>query len=168
MGFTAGLGAASADAIYGMVAAFGLTTISNFLFAQQIWFRWIGGLFLIYLGLKILLFSRRSLEISTHRENYLGGYLSTFLLTLTNPMTILMFAAVFSGFGFVSANPKYTAGILWVVGVFSGSSVWWLILSSVTGILRRRMNPQSLRGINYASGGAIIGFGVYAFFSTMA
>jgi len=98
-GFVSGLGAASADAIYGSIAAFGLTLISNFLITQQVWLRLIGGLFLCCLGLKTLLAKPAEQAATAKGNGLIGAYVSTFFLTLTNPMTIISFAAIFAGLG---------------------------------------------------------------------
>ncbi len=98
-GIVSGLGAATADAVYGCVAVLGLTFISNGLINQQVWLRLIGGLFLCYLGIKTF-FAKPAKRTALAGGNSLAGaYTSTFFLTLTNPMTILFFAAVIAGFG---------------------------------------------------------------------
>jgi threonine/homoserine/homoserine lactone efflux protein len=156
------LGAATADAFYGSIAAFGLTFISNFLLQQQIWLRLVGGAFLCYLGIKTFL-SQPSNTISQANQNsLLGVYGSTFILTLTNPLTILSFAAIFAGFGLANAGGGYTTAVLTVLGVFLGSSCWWLILSVVTSLLRNKVSPTGLRWVNRISGLIILGFGIAA------
>jgi threonine/homoserine/homoserine lactone efflux protein len=162
VGFLSGLGAATADAFYGSIAAFGLTFISNFLLQQQIWLRLVGGAFLCYLGIKTFL-SQPSNTISQANQNsLLGVYGSTFILTLTNPLTILSFAAIFAGFGLANAGGGYTTAVLTVLGVFLGSSCWWLILSVVTSLLRNKVSPTGLRWVNRISGLIILGFGIAA------
>ena len=160
-GLATGLGAASADAVYGFVAAFGLTFISSFLVAQQTWFRLIGGGFLIYLGIRAYFSTTGNATISTSNQNHAGAYGTTFLLTLSNPMTILSFAAIFSGFGLVDASIHYGSAALMVMGVFLGSASWWLLLSSGTNLLRSRLNER-LSWINKLSGIVIAAFGVVA------
>jgi threonine/homoserine/homoserine lactone efflux protein len=128
-GLVSGLGAATADAIYGCIAGFGLTFISTLLISQQVWFRVIGGFFLCYLGLKTF-FSRPAEQKASAKGNGLiSAYASTFFLTLTNPMTILSFAAIFAGLGVASAGGNYVSAGVLVLGVFSGSALWWLLLS---------------------------------------
>jgi threonine/homoserine/homoserine lactone efflux protein len=166
-GLVTGLGAATADAIYGFIAAFGLTFISNFLVEQSIWFRLIGGLFLCYLGIKAFLSEPQNQVISVTNRNTLSSYGTTFFLTLTNPMTILFFAGVFAGLGMVSESIQYTSAGLMVIGVFIGSGAWWLILSGTTSILRNKMNARKLSWINKISGFVILAFGVGAVFSTL-
>jgi threonine/homoserine/homoserine lactone efflux protein len=90
----------------------------------------------------------------------MGAYASTFFLTLTNPMTILAFAAIFAGVGVASEGKGYfSAGIL-VLGVFLGSALWWVILSSGVGLFRKRFDLRALRWVNRVSGILILGFGV--------
>jgi threonine/homoserine/homoserine lactone efflux protein len=166
-GLVSGLGAATADAIYGCIAGFGLTFVSTFLVSQQVWLRLFGGLFLCYLGLKTL-FARPAEQASGAKENgLLGAYASTFFLTLTNPMTIISFAAIFAGLGLASTSGSYgSAGIL-VLGVFSGSALWWLILSGSVGIFREKFNFYGLQWVNRISSAIIIGFGLFALLSTL-
>jgi threonine/homoserine/homoserine lactone efflux protein len=166
-GLVSGLGAATADAIYGCIAGFGLAFISNFLVSQQVWLRLIGGVFLCYLGLKTLLAKPAEQASLGSGNGLLGAYASTFLLTLTNPMTIISFAAIFAGLGLAGASGNYgSAGIL-VLGVFTGSTLWWLILSGGVGLFRARFNPASLRWVNRISGVIILGFGLFALLGTL-
>lgn len=95
----------------------------------------------------------------------MGAYASTFFLTLTNPMTILSFAAIFAGLGLASTGRNYASAGVLVLGVFAGSALWWLILSGGVGMLRQRLHPRGLRGINRISGTIITGFGLFALLS---
>jgi threonine/homoserine/homoserine lactone efflux protein len=161
-GLLSGLGAASADAIYGAVAGFGLTFVSNFLVGQQTWLRLLGGLFLCYLGVKTFL-SKPAEQAATTKGNSLAGmYASTFLLTLTNPMTIISFAAIFAGLGLANSSQDYTSAALTVSGVFLGSASWWLILSGLVNLFRAKFQAGGLRWVNWISGVVITGFGLFA------
>jgi len=161
-GLVSGLGAATADAVYGCIAGFGLTFISDFLVNQQVWFRLIGGMFLCYLGLRTFFTKTGQHAASGKRSGLVGAYVSTLFLTLTNPMTIISFAAVFAGLGLVSTGGDYlSAGVL-VSGVFIGSALWWLLLSGGVGVLRARFNPQGLQVVNRISGTIITAFGLLA------
>ncbi len=173
-GLLSGLGAATADGTYGLIAGFGLTFISNFLIGQQLWIRLIGGVFLLYLGLRTILSkpAQREQEQATtiKGENLLAAYVSTLFLTLTNPLTILSFAAIFAGIGAGGANRIYISGsyisaAVLVLGVFLGSALWWVILSTGVSILRTKLNRQALRWVNRISGAIIITFGVLALLS---
>ena len=166
-GMVTGLGAATADAIYGFIAAFGLTFISNFLVEQSFWFRLIGGFFLCYLGIKAFLSKPQDPALSLGNRTILSAYGTTFFLTLTNPMTILFFAGVFAGLGLVSESIQYSSAGLMVIGVFLGSGTWWLILSGATSIFRRKINDLKLAWINKISGFVILAFGVAALISTV-
>jgi len=167
-GLVSGLGAATADAIYGSIAAFGLTWVSSFLINQQIWLRVVGGLFLCYLGIRTFFaLPVEDLEEATQGKGLLGDYRSTFILTLTNPLTILSFAAIFAGLGLADADPGRFAAVAMVVGVFLGSAAWWLLLSGGTNLFRRRFNTTALRWVNRGSGVIITAFGAAALLSLL-
>jgi len=161
IGFATGLGAATADAAYGGVAAFGLTAISDFLLGQKFWLALIGGIFLLYLGVQTFISKPAEQPANVQGRGLAGAYVSTFILTLTNPMTILSFVAVFAGIGFGTIGNYVDATIL-VLGVFLGSAAWWLILSSGVGLLRSRVNDTWMRAVNRLSGAIIFAFGIYA------
>ncbi len=163
-GLLSGLGAATADAIYGCIAGFGLAFISNFLINQQTWIRLIGGLFLCYLGIKTLIAKPAEKPAEIKNKGLMGAYASTFFLTLTNPMTILSFVAIFAGLGLAGSTNYASAGIL-VLGVFLGSAAWWLLLSGVVGIFREKFKPSAMLWINRISGVIILGFGLFAIIS---
>lgn len=164
-GLVSGLGAATADALYGCIAGFGLTLISNFLVSQQLWLRLVGGLFLCYLGIKTLLSKPAEHAAVAKGSGLLGAYASTFFLTVTNPMTIISFAAIFAGLGLASTSGSYlSAGVL-VAGVFLGSALWWLLLSGGVGLLRDKFNTAGLLWVNRISGLIITGFGLLALVS---
>ncbi len=161
-GLASGFGAATADALYGSVAGFGLTFIPGILIREQFWLRLIGGVFLCYLGTKTFLSKPAYQTAPVGGFSLAGKYGSTFFLTLTNPLTILSFAAVFAGLGVVNANGSYlSAGIL-VCGVFIGSALWWFILSKGVALWRERFNPKGLLWVNRVSSLIIMGFGLLA------
>jgi threonine/homoserine/homoserine lactone efflux protein len=167
-GLISGLGAATADAIYGCIAAFGLTFITDVLVQQQAWLRLVGGMFLIALGVKTILSKPSEKAQLEKRTGLLGAYGSTFFLTLTNPVTILSFAAIFAGIGLGSAVTDYGSAALLVFAVFMGSALWWLILSGIVSLLRKRVTPRALGWINRVSGAIITGFGVFILISLFA
>ncbi len=166
-GLISGLGAATADAIYGVIAAFGLTFISGFLVGQQMGLRLVGGAFLCYLGIRTLL-ARPTEQVSALKgKGMIGTYASTLALTLTNPMTILSFVAIFAGLGLSSANGSYASAGILVLGVFTGSVSWWLLLSSGVSLFRERFTSIGLRWVDRISGSIILAFGVLAFLSAI-
>lgn len=161
-GFVSGLGAATADLIFGTVAVLGLTALADALAGVSLWTRLLGGLFLCYLGLRTLRERPAERPAAVSGRGLAGAYVSTLFLTLTNPATILSFAAVFAGLGVASLANGYGEGMLLVAGVFAGSALWWFTLSGLTGMLRARMTPRALRWVNIAAGLIILGFGVAA------
>lgn len=162
-GLASGLGAATADAIYGMVGGFGLTFISSLLVSQRTWLNLAGGVFLCYLGVRTFLARPAGLAATARQQGgLLGAYVSTFLLTLTNPMTIMFFAAVFAGLGVANAPGAYLASGWLVLGVFLGSAVWWLILTSGVSLFLGRFGSNHWLWINRSSGLVLLGFGVMA------
>jgi threonine/homoserine/homoserine lactone efflux protein len=166
-GLVSGLGAATADAIYGCIAGFGVTFVSSFLVRHQMWLRLIGGAFLCYLGLKTLLVRPKEQAVVTKGRGLIGAYASTFFLTLTNPMTVISFAAIFAGLGLADAGGDYVSAGALVLGVFVGSALWWLILSGGVGIFRKRFSFHGLKWVNRISGVIITGFGLLALLSVL-
>jgi len=166
-GFVSGLGAATADAIYGCIAGFGLTFISDLLIGQQSWIRLIGGLFLCYLGVKTLLAQPSEEAASAQGRGLLGAYGSILFLTLTNPMTILSFVAIFAGLGIADTGGDYGAAMVLVLGVFTGSGLWWFLLSGIASVLRARFDARALRWVNRISGLIILAFGLVALASLL-
>jgi len=154
--------AATADALYGCVAGFGLTFISSLLIDQQMWLRLFGGLFLLYLGVKTLLSKPAEQAAKTAGKGLPGAYASTFLLTVTNPLTILSFAAIFAGLGLANTTGSYASALVLVLGVFLGSASWWLLLSGSVGLFRNRFNTQGMVWVNRISGVIITAFGMVA------
>ncbi len=175
-GLVSGLGIATADGFYGSVAGFGLTVVANFLVSQQVWIRLVGGIFLVYLGVRTML-SRppeRAAAIqmrASRTSGLLGAYSSTLLLTLTNPLTILSFAAIFAGLGVAAgggsegASKGALTAALVVLGVFCGSALWWCMLTWVISRVRGKFTPTWMLWLNRVSGCIIAIFGVVALVS---
>jgi threonine/homoserine/homoserine lactone efflux protein len=152
-GFLSGLGAASADTIFGIVAGFGLTVVSDALLDFQSWLRAAGGLFLVYIGLSALrkrIARRETPEKSA--ENLLSAYLSTFVLTITNPVTILAFLGIFAGVGFTGQEATLGRAAMLVAGVLLGSLIWWLGISLGAGLFRTSFGERHLTLLNRISG----------------
>lgn len=162
IGLVSGLGAATADAIYGAIAAFGLTLVTAFLVEQQFWLGLAGGLFLCYLGIRTLLAAPATNAANAEAKGVLGAYSSTLLLTLTNPITILAFVAIFAGAGLSNTGGDVWSAVLMVLGVFCGSAAWWLLLSGGVSLLRGVMTANVLRWVNRLAGAVIVAFGVLA------
>ena len=162
-GLVSGLGAATADTIYAFIAAFGLILVPESLAEHQIWFRCIGGVFLCGLGVRIFLKRLAKPAASDNYLSYARNYASTFLFALMNPMCILAFAMVFAGLGATSSN-KVSAALL-VTGVFTGSMVWWVVLSSTSGVFRKKLSDRNLVWLNRIMGTIITAFGLIILFN---
>ena len=170
VGAISGLGAATADLVYGILTGFGLTLVSSLLIGQQFWFRLVGGIFLIYLGATTF-FARpaeQAAQVSSKPGQLTGAYVSTFFLTLSNPMTILSFAAVFAGMGLGATHGSYLDAGLLVGGVFLGSAAWWLLLSGGVSLLRSRINGPVLVWVNRIAGMVLALFGLLALSGLMS
>jgi threonine/homoserine/homoserine lactone efflux protein len=163
IGLMTGLGAAFADGSYGLIAGFGLTALSTFLVEQQYWIRLLGGFFLLYLGVKLFFTPlQKSLEKNNDKSG-LHAFGTTYLLTLTNPATILSFIAIFAGLGLSATSTNLTRAIILVSGITLGSAAWWMLLSCVVAFfLHHRLSPAVMRGINKFSGMIILAFGFFA------
>lgn len=162
IGFVSGLGAAAADGVYGAIAAFGLTALSNALVAQALWIQLGGGVILVGLGVQAARSPPQPLASATETtRGTVAAFASVFVLTLANPMTILSFVAVFAGLGLVAAETTGAALVV-VAGVFLGSAAWWLALAVGVSLLRARIGPRALVAINRAAGAFIAGIGLWA------
>jgi len=157
-GFVTGLGAATADAFYGFVAAFGISFITTALVNNQQVLALFGGLFLLYLGAKTYASKPTGEAAETTSTGLMGNYLSTFLLTITNPLTIVYFTAMFAGIGIGSGGTA--SSLIFVSGVFSGSVLWWFVLVLGVSVLRNRFDARVVGFLNNGSGLAIMGFGL--------
>ncbi|HEX8731496.1 MAG TPA: LysE family transporter [Ktedonobacterales bacterium] len=167
MGFVTGLGAATADATYGAIAAFGVTAVSAALVGLRLWVHLLGALFLAWLGLRTLLARPAAKPAASTSPNanasLLSAWATTVALTLTNPATILSFAAIFAGLGLIGMG--YLAAGLTTLGVFLGSALWWLLLSGGVSLLRARFDARAMRAVNILSGLLLLGFAAFALLS---
>jgi threonine/homoserine/homoserine lactone efflux protein len=145
-----------------LVAAFGLTAVAGALASHSYLIKIIGGLFLCYLG--IAAFRSRPAAVAPKSGNgsLLLSFGTTFLLTIANPMTVLSFLAVFAGLDVASAKAGYGDSALLVAGVFTGSAVWWFLLSGAASLLRHRFTPAAMLWVNRSSGLLVFGFGIAA------
>jgi threonine/homoserine/homoserine lactone efflux protein len=165
-GLIIGLGAATADLLYGCVAAFGLTIISSTLESQRIWIRLVGGALLLFLGIRTFRAQPTDPKFRIHSSGMLASYLYTVFLTLTNPLTIFAFIAVFAALGLGSGLGYFSASAL-VAGVFIGSCLWFLLLSSGVTLFRKKLDLVGLRWVNRIAGILIIISGVIAMVSLL-
>jgi threonine/homoserine/homoserine lactone efflux protein len=162
-----GLGAATADLLYGCVAAFGLTVISDVIATERIWIRLVGGAFLLFLGVRTFRAPPADPKVPTRSTGMLRSYLYTVFLTLTNPTTVFAFIAAFAALGLGHDLSLFSASIL-VVGVFTGSGLWFLLLSSGVLYFRKRMDIEGLRWVNRIAGVLITISGVISIASLLS
>jgi threonine/homoserine/homoserine lactone efflux protein len=164
-GIVSGLGAATADAVYGFVAAFGLTFVSNFLVKEQIWLRLAGGIFLFYIGVKVFLFKLERQTATGDNTSYVRDYVSMLFLTLANPITFFAFAAIFASLGLVNMSEHHIIALLLVAGVFVGAGLWWLLLSGIAATFLGKLLYNRSTWLNKISGIVIIVFGLFVLLS---
>ena len=154
-GFLSGMGASTADVLYGFIAAFGLTFISDFLLSYQFWLRFAGGVILCIIGVKTFR-ERPDMQgfvlLAAKEKRHTGMYTSTFFLTLTNPMTIFSLAAVFAGVGIVGTRGNVLSAVVLILGVFLGSVLWWLFIVGALSVFKRRFKRHELQWINRIAG----------------
>jgi threonine/homoserine/homoserine lactone efflux protein len=164
VGLLTGVGVALADAVYGLIAAFGFAIVSDFLLLHRSLISMGGGLFLGWLGAKTLM-NYQAHPHAAHEKKGSGWWnalLSAFLLTLSNPMTIMAYVAIFSSTSIAAEGASHEAAFLMTLAIFSGSLAWWAILSSIVAATKHRLKQKHLSGINIASGLVLIGFGIFA------
>jgi putative LysE/RhtB family amino acid efflux pump len=161
-GAMTGAGIATADGLYAAVAAFGVAAVSQWLVAWQAPLRIVGGAALLWLGWRAFV-TPPAHDAARARDSAhaLTLYASAVGLTLTNPMTIMAFAAVFASAGLV-AQPGPTSAIVAMAGVASGSFAWWLALTTGTTLARHAAGDKMLLAVNRVSGAVIAAFGVAA------
>lgn len=154
-GLIIGLGAATADLLYSCIAAFGLTVVSDTLNSQRIWIRLVGGALLLFLGIRIFRAQPKNPKFNINGSGMLRSYLTTVLLTLTNPLTIFAFIAIFAALN-LSEGLSYLSASFLVLGVFIGSTSWFALLSSGVTLFRNKLDINGLRWVNKIAGVLII------------
>ena len=159
-GFVTGLGAAIADTLYGCIAAFGLGFLAAELINYQMPLRGFGGVVLCVIGLRALLNRRAPNPAAPKRDQLFRVFVSTFIITVTNPLTILSFVAIFAAIGIAEVREQMGWGIALVAGVFIGSAAWWVLLTSIAGIFHKRLDDTTAIWVGRFSGVVIVGFGL--------
>jgi threonine/homoserine/homoserine lactone efflux protein len=167
VGLISGLGVATADGFYAAVAAFGVGAVTSALVGERRWLAVIGGAVLVVLGIRTVLDRPKSGEAAPPSNvSGLGwAYLSTLGLTITNPATIIAFAALVAALG-LGVGGGYVRPSVFVVGVFAGSATWWCALAGLAAGLRTRVSPTVVRSLSAFSGLAIVALGMLAIVST--
>lgn len=167
-GFISGLGAAIADSFFALVAGLGLGFLASFFQEQRLWLMLIGGSILIFLGLK--LFLSNLVESVRHpkrnKSGLVGDFISVFFLTLSNPLTIIFFGAIFAGWNILESGTVWHA--LWaILGIFLGAMLWWGMLTTLVHAFRDKFSLRRLILLNKIAGLIIAGFGAFALLSPL-
>lgn len=154
-GFIAGMGAACADLFYATVAAFGLGFVINTIKTHEVILQIVGGIFLLIMGLNIY-FANPLKQIKARRrvtkKGLLGDFLSLFFLTVSNPVTVVVFMAVLQEHLYWEKRRPFSTEIMLLIGVLLGGSAWWYTLSTIVNVFRKKFKLRVLVTINRVSG----------------
>jgi len=164
-GFFSGLGVASADALAALLAALGISFVSDFFIDHQTLLRLVGGVFLCYLGWQIYGTKPKEQTAQGDVNGLLNAYATTFFLTLSNPVTILSFVAIYAGWHVPSMHGRYFAAALLALGVFIGSALWWIGLFVGMTAFRGKFTLRMVGWVHRVSGMVIVGFGLIVLLS---
>ena len=161
LGVAGGLGTALADGTYALLAAAGFAAFAGILDTISLPLQLAGGAFMLWLGVRSF---RPSVGVKAAKigaRDLIHTTVATFLLTITNPATILSFAAIFAGLGLAGEGDRAQA-VLLVAGVFLGSMLWWFFLSGTVAVLHHRLPPSFSTWVSRLSGIVLFGFGAVA------
>ncbi|HQN92697.1 MAG TPA: LysE family translocator [Prolixibacteraceae bacterium] len=167
-GFVSGLGAASADALYAIVAGFSISFIIDFITQYQDIIKVVGGAFLLFIGVKLFITNPAKVmrkQMKQKNKGLWGDFLSSFGLTFSNPITLFVFIAVFAGFGLIDSDYKYVSILVLISSVFFGASLWWFSLTFLVSIFRNKIKMRRLLAINKVAAVLIFGFGLFVIVS---
>lgn len=156
-GFLTGLGSSVADVLYACISVFGITIISDVLIANQTPMRLIGGTLILLLGIKI--FRKKSLNKKTENQALPVYFGSAFAIAIANPATIFAFFIAFASVG-ITENPSIFQGIQIAAGIFTGTCLWWLLLSGIVCLFRNRINDKIYQRLNQLLGILMVLFGI--------
>jgi len=166
-GLVSGLGASTASFLYVSTLAFGVSILSDFILGISFWVRLLGGIFLLYLGATTF-FSRPTLDLTQSQEsNLTQDYFSSFLLNLTNPMTIVPYMAILAGLE-LELEISTLSPAFFVIGIFLGSALWWFLLTHSISTFRHKLNQTTLIWVNRCGGLIMFSFGLYAILQARA
>ena len=166
-GLVSGMGAAAADTIFAIIAGFGLTIIINFIEEKHVYFQVIGGLFILYIGLRIFYTNPvKQLKLQRLKKTQLSqDFMSVFLLTLSNPMAVFLFLAIMAAIKVASDSMSIAEISLLTAGIAGGAVLWWFILSSIANRFRRKIRLRNIWWLNKITGSVVVLFGLLAIIS---
>ena len=171
-GLISGLGAAFGDALYGAVAAFGISAVEDWITGHQGALRLVGGIILLLLALRTVIAmvhahpvtdgtdEKIQKRIVTH--SLVKDFLSTFMLAITNPITFIAFAGLLATLGFTEAGRSIGNASILVAGVFAGSALWWIALSTTANVFRPIVDGSYQMWMDRLVAFVLAGFGIYA------
>lgn len=168
-GFLSGIGAATADTIFATIASYSLTFVIAYIMKHLQFFQAFGGMVIALLGVRIFI-TNPITQLRKHKRkknNLIGDYLSVLALTLTNPLAILLFIALFAAFNVVSHDGHAINTLITILGVFIGAVAWWYTLTGLVNLYRDRFRIRQLWWINKISGGVIVLLGAAAALRTL-
>jgi threonine/homoserine/homoserine lactone efflux protein len=166
-GFLSGMGIATADTIFALFSGLGLSFIVNFLREQQLYFQILGGIIIIFLGIKIF-FANPIKQLRLRRKKqkkFLEDFFSVLFLALSNPIAALTIVSLFAGLNLIGGPQNFTDTIAVVGGIFLGASFWWFFLSSFVNTFSDKLRLRKLFWLNKITGSAIFLIGLFAIFS---
>lgn len=161
-GFISGLGAAAADGFYAVIAGFSVSIIINYLTEYQLYIRIVGSIILFIMGYNLMTTNpavQLRKQLKKKRKGLFGDFISIFALTLSNPVTVFVFVAVFAGFNVVDKESATTSVLILIAGILIGASSWWFTLSSIVSIFKEKFKLRRLLIINRIAGILVIAFG---------
>lgn len=151
-GIFSGIGVATADSFYAAVTVLGLTIISSVIVTNQFLFRFLAGIVLIFVGMRVFMSLPSCVSTKTVHETYFKDYLSMVGIAIANPLTLVFFLIVLPGFGIVINSTAFLSAAEFIAGVFFGSTAWWILLCGTIGSMRSRFSIKTLGLINRVSG----------------
>lgn len=164
-GWFMGVGSAFGDFVYAIIAGFGLSYISDFLVAHRVVLGILGGLLMIYLGYRVFATNpveqwKQTKSPQNVKKNPFAGFAASFALTISNPLTVILFGGLFTASGSLAESPGFLHTCVMLLGVIIGALLWWTILVTIVNIFRKKIGPRILLWINKIMGIAIMCFGL--------
>jgi threonine/homoserine/homoserine lactone efflux protein len=163
-GVISGIGAATADTLYAIVASLGVSYVINFIEQERYWIQLVGAAIILLIAIK-LFYTNPAVEFRNNRTkkaNLFEEFLSVFFITLSNPLVIFIFIALFAGFNMLDGPDRYISSLLLIGGVFSGAMLWWLLLSVIIDRFRTRIRLKNIWWLNRILGIIVFCCGVFA------
>ena len=166
-GFVSGVGVAAADATYAGIAAFGLTAITSLLLSVHTVLAVVGGAVIVIVGIRTMVTRAATVARDAPRPGLPGALASIYGLTMTNPLTVVLYVGVFAGIGLAAGSSFLDAAVL-TIAVLVGSTLWWVVLTSLVAFASDRVSPRVLTWVNRVSGAALVVFGIAAVWAVIA